>query len=355
MSCVYCYNSKERKEKPEQTLPFHIAKAGVDYFFSTNTSRHIRFYGPGEPTQELELMKKITEYARSKAGINLSTEIQTNGCFGKDVREWMLHNINIIWVSFDGMPKIQDTNRPMNSGNPSSPIIEENIKWLNDNKEDYNLTVGVRVTITDKNSHKQKEMIDYFYMLGVKHIWTDPVFPTVEHIPLYNDKKRQIAFQFDMDKYVENFVTACKYAKSKNLFWGSFLTCNFDGFTKKHCRACTPVPHFTTDGYISACDLAIFGENPYHMGCFIYGKWNEERNAFDIDESKVQQLQKRTVENIEHCQDCFAKTNCGGYCMGEVMNETGCLNGQKQITCNAIRRLLLEIGTCGSQYPYLHP
>ena len=59
LRCVYCYNSKERMSYKQQSLPLEIAKAGVDYFFANNSSRHIRFYGPGEPTQEFELMKSM--------------------------------------------------------------------------------------------------------------------------------------------------------------------------------------------------------------------------------------------------------------------------------------------------------
>ena len=62
LSCEYCYNRKERTQMIEQSLPLEIAKAGVDMFFKESSSRHIRFYGPGEPTQEIKLMKEIVAY-----------------------------------------------------------------------------------------------------------------------------------------------------------------------------------------------------------------------------------------------------------------------------------------------------
>ncbi len=76
---------KERAQLEEQTLPLDIAKAGVDYYFANSSSRHIRFYDPGEPTQAFSLMKEIVVYARQKAGDLLTTELQTNGCFGPDI------------------------------------------------------------------------------------------------------------------------------------------------------------------------------------------------------------------------------------------------------------------------------
>ncbi len=135
--------------------------------------------------------------------------------------------------------------------------------------------VGARVTITEANIHRQMQIIDYFKELGIKYIWSDPVFPTVGDIPVCNDSTKLNNYSFD-------------------IFYGSFLTCNFDGICNRHCRACTPVPHFTTDGFISACDLVTFGNSPKHMECFVYGKWNKEKKQFDIDESKVTVLKART-------------------------------------------------------------
>ena len=353
LRCTYCYNSKVRSLLKEQSLSLDIAKAGIDYFFSTSASRHIRFYGPGEPTQEFCLMKNIVEYARLKSGSSLSVELQTNGCFGDNVREWVLNNVNIIWFSFDGEPDVQNANRPCANGKPSAPILERNVRWLIEHMDGQNLMVGARVTMTNNNIGRQKEIVNYFHSLGITHIWTDPIFPSVGDMPVCNDVNRE-KIHFDMDAYIEKYVEAFRYAKQIGVFYGSFLVCNFDGRCSKHCRACTPVPHFTTDGYVSACDLVTFGENPHHMDYFVYGKWNEEQKKFDFDETKIAILQSRSIENMEHCASCFAREHCGGYCLGEVMNETGSMFGQKEKTCEAIKFLYKELGE-QPHYDYLHP
>jgi len=355
MECVYCYNKHKRGDSA-QTLPFHIAKAGVDYFFSIRSvSRHIRFYGPGEPTQEFELMKEIVQYAKEKAAGELQVEIQTNGCFDCDVREWMLDNMNIIWISFDGEPDIQNANRPRKGGGPSAPVIEENVRWLIANSGTHNLMVGARVTISDNNMSRQKQIVDYFYSLGIRYVWTDPIFPEVGDNPVCEKTNAIGKTQYDLDAYVDNYIEAHRYAQEKGLFYGSFLACNFDGVCTHHCRTCTPVPHFTTDGYVSACDMVIFGENPNHMDCFVYGKWNEGEQRFEFDQQKIEALQNRSVQNMAHCHNCIANQYCGGYCLGEVVNETGSLYGQKLETCKAIQKLFVKIGLPGKYYDYTHP
>ncbi len=353
LHCVYCYNHEKREREGIEELSFEMAKAGVDYFYKTNSSRHIRFYGPGEPTKAFKVMKQIVDYAKEKDD-RTTVEIQTNGCFSKSVRDWIKNNINIVWVSFDGYPEIQDRNRPLINGKPSSPIIEENVKCLISSNSDNDIMVGARVTITDETIFKQSEIIRYFHSLGIDNVWSDPIFPSVEDVPVCDDPKRKEQFHFDMINYVDQFIEAREYAISLGMIYGSFLTCNFDGKCIGHCRACTPVPHFTTDGYISACDLVTFGRTANHMNCFIYGKWDEETKSYFIDEEKVRIIQSRVPANMPHCRECSVKEHCGGYCLGEVANETGTMFGQKRLACMGIQRLFKKLGEL-PPYPYLHP
>ena len=68
LRCTYCYAYKgDPVDLKDQALDFNFAKRGIDDFFRDFPSRHIRFYGGGEPTLEFELMKKITDYAREKS------------------------------------------------------------------------------------------------------------------------------------------------------------------------------------------------------------------------------------------------------------------------------------------------
>ena len=365
LCCSYCYNAKERNAIEEKTLPLEIAKAGIDWYFNQNDSRHIRFYGPGEPTQEFERLKEITAYAKAhpNRGEKVTIEIQTNGVFTEDVRNWALDNFNIMWMSFDGMKDVQSHNRPLNSlfsslfnNRSSADVLEDNVKWLISNKGDRNLMVGARVTITDININRQTEMVDYFYDLGIRYVWTNPLFHSVGKVPVCLDEKKKQAYHFNMDLYLDNYLKAYEYAKSKGVFWGSFLAINFDGESPYHCRCCTPLsaPHLTPDGYISACDMVVLGEKPYHMSPFIVGKWDADTHEFWIDVEKVKVLENRKSTEMSHCRNCPVKLHCGGCCLGETVNEFGRLDGQNVVKCRAIRKLYEKLGVC-EPYKYLHP
>ena len=364
LCCRYCYNAWERNMIEEKTLPLEIAYAGINWYFSSQDSRHIRFYGPGEPTQEFTKLKEITRYARSyeDGGERVTVEIQTNGIFTEDVRRWILDNVNIVWMSFDGMPNIQNFNRPLNpkykkifNNQSSAVVIEKNTRWLIENITNQDLMVGARATITNENIARQMEMVDYFASLGIRYVWTDPLFASVGTCPVCADHEK-VPLHFDMDAYIDNHLKASLYAKSKGVFWKSFFSVNFDGQSPYHCRCCTPLsaPHLTPDGYISSCDMVVLGERPYHMSPFIVGKWNPDNQKFEMDEQKIFVLRQRNSTNMIHCKECPVKLHCGGYCLGETLNETGNLFGQNIEKCKAIIKLFENEGIC-PPYEYLHP
>lgn len=360
LCCTYCYNVKEREKLAEMSLPLEIAKGGIDWYFKNNSSRHIRFYGPGEPSFELQLMKDITEYARKVGGDSVTSEIQTNGIWNEETRNWILDNLNIVWMSFDGLPATHNKQRPLNKKysaqfgeRTSAEIVEDNTKWLIENKDNRNLNVGARVTMTDENIRQQIEMVDYFYSLGIRHVWTNPLFARVGQVSFNECKDREKNY-FDMRTYVEEYLKAYEYAKGKGMFWGSFLIINFDGECVHHCRSCTPVPHLTPDGYLSACDLVLLGREPQHMAPFVYGKWNSETKEFEIDMSKVKTLQDRRTDIMPHCQNCEAKNHCAGFCLGEVLNETGTLYGQKITACQGVKMLFRALGKL-DKFDLMHP
>ena len=356
LSCVYCYNSNERQKLKHSTLSLDFAKLGIDHYFTTSPSRHIRFYGPGEPTQELDLIRKIKEYAEERDNThNVTSEIQTNGAFSRDCSEWLAKNINYIWISFDGPPDIQNYNRPFVSGADTSPVIENNVRIMFENRTLDDGVIGARITMSNNNIHRQIEMIDYFLSLGIRYLWTDAMFPSVEKRPFCESEDRKTQFDFDMETYAEEFIVAYNYAKEKDVFYGSFLMCNFDGSTNRFCRACIPSPHLTSDGYVSACDLAIFGENAYHMDPFIYGKHDDINNNIIFNDRKIAYLKCRKTENMPICAKCDVANHCAGYCLGEILNETGSIFGQKSHTCNAIKKLAHNIGFFDKEYDFYHP
>lgn len=344
LDCIYCYTNKKEDDHKNHVLDFEFAKVGINDYFSSGYSKHIRFQGAGEPTTSIDLVKKILLYAKESTQEEVTSEIQTNACFSDEIAMWIAQNIDNIWASCDGLPVIQNRNRPFLGGGGSSEIFERNIKYLVTHARKM---VGIRSTITSENVDLQKECIDYYHSLGIRYVWVDPVFPAVG--------EQNANDSLDYMNFARKFLEAVCYAEKLGIEYGSILTCNFDKKCSYACRACLPVPHLTTDGYISACDMALYGKDKGHMDLFYYGKWDSNSKTIDYDLVKIEKIRKRSADNMPHCQLCIAKYYCCGYCPGEVLNETYDYFGQKEKVCPAIRWLFTHMTEKQKKYTYTHP
>lgn len=346
LNCVYCLTG-DIKLGEKITIDFDFAKKGIDDFFDKTGSYKMRFYATGEPTTEFELMKKIKEYAQTKAGDSLFVELQTNGYFSKKIRNWIAKNINAIWISLDAPPDVHDIQRIMPTGDSSRQQIEKNVKYLLANS---NVTVGARPTITDKNIYRQVEMVNYYADLGIKYVWTHHQFTTI-------GKREAIQHQpvakISLLDYAKNYVVAKKIADELGIFYGSFLAVNFDEKCKVACRSCLPCPHLTPDGYVSACDMAFHGNTP--LQDLIYGKWNKDQKEIIYFPDKIAKIQSRNIANLKMCQKCEVAENCAGGCLGEAYFETGDMFGIRPDHCKAVKYLAKHLPLNKKFYPCLHP
>jgi sulfatase maturation enzyme AslB (radical SAM superfamily) len=81
----------------------------------------------------------------------VQVEFQTNGFFSSNISDWIEQNVDILWISYDGMPKINDIQRPTNNGGKSSPLILKNIDRF---KKVDRMQLGLRATIMEDNFYR---------------------------------------------------------------------------------------------------------------------------------------------------------------------------------------------------------
>ena len=341
MNCKYCLSSAY--ESKPVSIDINFAKRGVKDFFEMHNSYWIRFYGPGEPTLEFEKMCEIKKYAEEISGANkLFVELQSNGVFNNDIMEWISKNVDIVYLSMDGNPNLNDVYRTDKLGKNVSDIIIRNIKNLVNH-----CTVCIRSTITDVNVNRQKEIIDFFSGLGVSAIFSKPVLYPVKH------SNRKMSYEVDLCTYAKNFVDAHLYAKNQGVLYSNIYISNFDEFVNCACRANTPCPHLTPDGYVSACDRAYEGNT--QLQDFIYGKYIQDDDKILYFEDKIINLNNRKSENISACDECEISGNCGGSCLGTAYQYTGNMYGVIKEQCEVIKFFGKHIPKNQGLFPYHHP
>lgn len=349
LNCVYCYSGEAKNDK-QKLIDVNFVKRAILDFFAKQDDRQIRFFSVGEPTLAMGRIKEITQWVNKITDKKCKYELQTNGFFSDEIANWVSENMDIVWISCDGPPEIQDYYRPNRNNGPSSLVVEKNIRLLASSP----ITLGCRATIGKFNVYRQKDIIEYFASLGVKAVMSDPIFASVTGSESKEQGIGGCSEYVPPVEYAKYFLGAREYAEKKGVFYGSMLTVNFDEKTEYFCRACIPYPHLTPDGFVSCCSMGYNGTNK-KMQDLIYGKYIQEEDRIEYDQSAISTIRSRKASNMEKCQGCEVLYNCAGGCLGEALNETGSMFGIKPEICEAIRYLAKHVPLNKGLYKYLHP
>lgn len=317
LRCKYCYASSGRR--PEKAaMPFFLAKKAIDYVSQyCQDELNLIFVGEGEPTLEFELLKKIVSYAKKKVK-KVKIILSTNGVFSKKVADWLIKNVETLQISCDGPDFIQDKYRPLLGGKGSSIYVEKTIRYLKAKNKNFR----VRATITDDTFNNEKEIVNYFYNLGVKNL----IFDALENIGASREMLSIPGFQqkkiFNKKKLFQEYLKLSELQEEVgmkdyniNLIRiGTRVTCGI--YTKSF---------FVVDPYgnVSACNRH---NSPYDfhaypfMKDFIIGQYNFHKEKFEIDFEKLDGL-KKTIDKkmkINQCSSCSLASACGIICLYQV-------------------------------------
>lgn len=348
LNCRYCYNPTFRKIDPKHfKIDIDFAIAGLKDFFNTNSSRMIRFYSAGEPTIAFEEMKIIREEAYKIAGNELRVELQTNGLFNDAIADWVQKNVNAVWISYDGTEEIQNKNRPTKAGTGSYELVTKNIKKL---VKTEGMQFGVRATVDPSDFSRLNEILDHFKGLGIKYACLAPVFSSTG---LGSDTEKLGLLDFSKE-----FAKAFYYAQDIGMFIQTHLIFNFDEKVKIACRACTPCPHLTTDGYVTCCDETPFGPGylPGLLQELTYGRWDPDKKKIIYFPEKIKRIQARNIDNLnrKECKTCPILENCAGGCIPKSFYVTKDIYTPSDEVCKATRYLATKIPLNKERFPFLH-
>jgi radical SAM protein with 4Fe4S-binding SPASM domain len=347
LDCSYCYVPKLGKIEPEhEVIDIEFAIVGMEDFFQQNKSRAIRFFGAGEPTNAFNEMKEIRNKAYEIVGNDLKVELQTNGYFSDEVADWVEENVDILWISCDGPPEIQDVQRPVKGGRHSSGVVLRNINRFS---QCSHIQLGVRATISEGNFSRQTELIDYFHELGICCVCAAPTYSSTANPSVKPPSLLEFA---------RHFISAFYKAKELGMFYQTHLIVNFDEKVDIYGRACTPCPHLTTDGCVSCCDWALFGPKylPGPLQQLVYGKWDKKDKRIIYDKEKISRIQARNVKtlNTGACSNCKIIHHCAGGCLGKTIVITGDLYKPTKDWCEATCYLAERIPLNKGLFPCLH-
>jgi uncharacterized protein len=339
LRCNYCYS--HGGENPGELMNLNIAKSAVDFIVKNaleNKSKeiHVGYHGGGEPLnyKNMGWINEITHYSREKAKekkLNSKIGSATNGFLSKTNLEWIVNNLDSVNVSLDGPEDIQNRQRPNKFGGPSYKSVLRAINFFEENKFSY----GIRATITDESVNRMEEILNHFSKISsIKQFHLEPLFEcgrcetTGSKAPSSED-------------FIKNFIKTKETAVNLGVkIYSSGSELERIGF--KFCGAAGNNFFVTPDGNVTTC-LEVSRPNDNMNDIFIVGEFNKEKNEFEFNEEKLNALRKRNVQNVNGCEDCFAKYNCSGDCLAKACAVSGSLyDSRKNIRCDANKTLLLH-------------
>ena len=212
LRCSYCYASSG--EFTPKMMSWEVAKATVDRVLGDIVARGgnemtLGFHGGGEPTLNWEVLTRVTDYTREKAaenGLALQVSGAFNGYWSSEVREYMLSRFTDISLSFDGLPDVQNRQRPAEGGGASFDRVAKTLAALDQSDVSY----GIRMTVTQEYVARLAESVAYICdHFRPRKIQAEPVF--------LEGRAREDQAVGDAGVFVEQFITAHRAAARRGI------------------------------------------------------------------------------------------------------------------------------------------
>ncbi len=335
LRCIYCYASAG--DRPEAQMSLTTAKRGIDFVCRNalalgKPSFGVGYHGGGEPTVHWKVLTESFEYARRLArenGIEAYASMASNGVLSPEKRRWTVENLRGVNLSIDGLPEVQNRQRPASSGKATSPAVLRTMRAF----DEAGFSYGIRVTVTAASVELLPRSIEYLLdEASPKHIQVEPMYVL--------GRGRETGLEVDPQAFVEAFREAKQIAEQREVDF-FYSAARIDVLANRFCQSCGEGFSLTPQGLVSACYEVPDADFEF-ADQFIFGRYEERQRRYLFDEGKLERLRDHRVERIPWCQDCFCKWHCAGDCAYKTRHATE--NGQfvGDARCEITRALTLD-------------
>ncbi len=333
LACIYCFKWQKKAVHMDEAT----AKGAIDWLLEASGEFRgelkANFMG-GEPLLRFDLIQKIVPYGKMRArqlGKNLHFGCTTNCTHLTDemMAFWRRFGMGF-HCSIDGVPEVQNHNRPFLGGGPSSSAVEENVPRI----LAYRPQVMARATVSPFSAPALLAGAKYFSRLGFKSMtfkaavncnWTEGDFSTLRS---------------QYERLGDFYVDAVIAGKSLNI----------EEFTKglQNIHSLEPTSHFPCGAGRGVVLVDPRGDLwPCHRfgphqcaGQFTLGRLGGPFN----DRLRDAFLRYNVVEDAKRdCRNCPAALTCRSWCYAECVDSTNTFYDPGREYCEAVRILHNEV------------
>lgn len=334
LRCKYCFASTGDFGVGRKLLPLETGKKAIDFLLKNSKTRknlELDFFG-GEPLMNLDVVKGVVEYARSKEKEYdkcFRFTITTNGVLlDDDAIEYINKEMSNVVLSIDGRPEVNDRMRPAINGKGSYDVIMPKFKSLVEKRGHSNYYV--RGTFTKYNLDFAEDVINLykegFDQISVEPVVASPSFDyalTKEDLPvIFNEYERLARYMINAEKDKNSFN-----------FFHFMLDLEQGPCAIKRLRGCGCGNEYvavTPEGDIYPCHQFV-GMDEWKMGNLNTGELNQEmKNEFA----------RANIYSKTECRECWAKFYCSGGCNANNLQYAGNILTAHKLSCELEKKRL---------------
>jgi uncharacterized protein len=336
LRCRYCFaNAGDTRI----VMPEAVALAAVRYAVRKAVGRHllISFFG-GEPSLTPKLIEQVVAYAKE---VTIGSEVKgvrfnitTNGVMGQSMLEFLLENDFFLTISMDGVPMVQDHQRPFKYGGPSSPRVEQTIARLVEHDREF----MIRATVTDYSVGHLVSAVEYLNSLGVRNFHCEPINLAGRAIL---ETKGQPMARPRAEDFIQNLASAITRAGELGM---EILNSSYMNLLQPSVHFCDGVGgnrvSVSYTGDVTTC-LEVQGGCHPTADSFIVGGYDPDTDEIAIDLARRQRICGTPITGQNACcSNCFAIHICGGGCPIRNYHMTGDKDRVDPFRCQVIKAIL---------------
>lgn len=349
--CIYSENkNKHQRAHSNDVMSFETAKKALDFYrehINDTDQAIIGFYG-GEPLLEIDLIRKVVDYAEQIfEGRQIHYTITTNATLlTKDTIDFLLdHDFSTV-ISLDGPERIQDRNRHFKNGDGTYQIVMSNLEKYCLAKPVDSSNLAINMVIDPDVEYKDLESLLALPFLADIRVHSSPIEEDGRFLPLSKDYISN--YNYDL------FVALVQRFRATEPVYSN-------GHVKSRLSDINRGVEKINRGVINLIDApsgpCIPGKTKLFVDCFgnMYPceRVNENEGmrigtlekGFDFD--KVKLLLNISRLNADRCKKCWAFSLCN-ICATKVDVKSGCLCGISGQHCensraDALYKLLYKI------------
>jgi uncharacterized protein len=310
MGCGYCYAEQGTFGGARKAMDEATARASIDRLldWAPPGARVIVAFMGGEPLIGRALLHEVVRYAAgagARRGHPVAFSLTTNATLVKDEDAALFaeHAFSVT-VSMDGPSEVQDRQRPMLGGAPSSARLRKGVERLMARRPRQ---LDARMTVTAATG-ALIPVLDHALSLG---------FDAAGFAPVVAAPKPETEIRGDATaRFTEAMIECGRHALAKLMRGERYGFANLQtALYELHRGAARAHPCGAGAGYLSidaeggafACHRLV-GDERFRFGSL----------AGIDDARRYEHLSARAVDGQEPCRACWARYLCGGGCYHEV-------------------------------------